>query len=583
VALSSLLVVLYVFLAYWLLVLILERRGVLQRHNISAFGPILMLRTKRGQRLLETLAGGRIRRKFWRCFANFGISLVIISMISMFILLILSFFMMLRSPPAPSKLSEPRNMLLIPGINEFIPLYGWIGLVIALVAHEISHAVLCKVEGIRVKSMGIILALIPIGGFAEPDSEQLFGKKAGKAGKTAEEARKAEKAGKAGKAGMAEEKGEGGESGAAKDKGEGGVGEGEASVEKVATAKERTRILAAGVTSNFCVAALAFLLFFAFLSAIQPVSESVPYVYSVAPGSPAERAGLKAGMLVLAVDGVPVRGVEDLKDAFSGRERAVLKVLDENGTERTLTVEGGSKGVWILQTFEGFPAERAGIRGGMCIIAINGTTIGGFEEFLAFMNQTHPGQTLRIRVQTASGETKEVVVNLTTSPYGEKKGFLGVVVANMPFGMAVAAFPTEEYLNHLRGIPASLNSPEGWLRLTALPFLSPAQGGFNGFSPLLTHFYKFPFAPQRVAFLVADVIFWTAWINFWVALFNCLPAIPLDGGYVFQEVVKSSLVFLKEERKREKISRVVAAVMSISIFFLIFFSIIRPYIPLSLF
>ena len=80
-----------------------------------------------------------------------------------------------------------------------------------------------------------------------------------------------------------------------------------------------------------------------------------------------------------------------------------------------------------------------------------------------------------------------------------------------------------------------------------------------------------------------DVIFWTAWINFWVALFNCLPAIPLDGGYVFQEVVKSSLVFLKEEQKREKISRVVATVLSISIFFLIFFSIVRPYIPLSLF
>ena len=154
-------------------------------------------------------------------------------------------------------------MLLIPGINEFIPLYGWIGLVIALVAHEISHAVLCKVEGIRVKSMGIILALIPIGGFAEPDSEQLFGKKAGKAVKTAE-------AGKAEKAGMAEEEGECGESGSAKDKGDGG--DGEASVEKVATAKERTRILAAGVTSNFCIAALAFLLFFAFLSAIQPVS-----------------------------------------------------------------------------------------------------------------------------------------------------------------------------------------------------------------------------------------------------------------------------------------------------------------------
>jgi hypothetical protein len=49
---------------------------------------------------------------------------------------------------------------------------------VTLVVHELAHAVLCRTEGVSVKSMGaLLLGIVPIGGFAEPDEEELFGKK----------------------------------------------------------------------------------------------------------------------------------------------------------------------------------------------------------------------------------------------------------------------------------------------------------------------------------------------------------------------------------------------------------------------
>ena len=58
-------------------------------------------------------------------------------------------------------------------MNDFIPFTFavWLGLLATMVVHEFGHAVLCRVEGIRVKSMGILMAVIPIGAFVEPDEE----------------------------------------------------------------------------------------------------------------------------------------------------------------------------------------------------------------------------------------------------------------------------------------------------------------------------------------------------------------------------------------------------------------------------
>ena len=170
-----------IILLYWFLISVLDRKGILEKYNISTFGPlpILMIRTTRGLNfwMYSPL------KLYWRSFANLGILLMFAGMIAMFLVIALSDLALYTSflngnVPEPGKYNAPRNILLIPGVNEFIPFtWGVIALIVTLVVHEFSHAILCRVEGIRVKSMGILYALVPVGGFAEPDDEQLFGPK----------------------------------------------------------------------------------------------------------------------------------------------------------------------------------------------------------------------------------------------------------------------------------------------------------------------------------------------------------------------------------------------------------------------
>jgi len=80
--------------------------------------------------------------------------------------------------PSPPILTNPRNIFWYLVLNEYIPLiWGAIALIVTLMVHEFSHAILCKVEGIRVKSMGILVALVPIGGFASPMKKSWWEKK----------------------------------------------------------------------------------------------------------------------------------------------------------------------------------------------------------------------------------------------------------------------------------------------------------------------------------------------------------------------------------------------------------------------
>ncbi len=537
---------LYVFLIYWFIVSVLNRRGILQRYNISAFGPILMIRTTRGQKLLEILSQGARRKTFWRTYADIGTVLVLIAMTFMFVLVLLGAYATFMVQPEPTDLHTPRNLLLIPGLNEFIPLCAWIGFVVALVVHELSHAVLGTVEKIKVKSMGLLVALIPIGAFAELDSEQLFGEK---------------------------------------ENGERAVKDREPEQEKkkeVATARERTRILSAGVTSNFVVALIAFALFFSLLFAIQPVSDKALFVHDVVAGSTAEKAGLESGMFITWVDGSKVTNgsVEAMNKAIEERKGINFGVLNKRGKETEIIVEGGyeSEGVKVVKVMDGFSADNAGIEAGMSIIKMDDMDISGYVDFQDFMNDTAPGQQVEVRTKE-----KNFLVELGISEDNDK-GLLGVFLAqNNPLGMCVGEFPTKGYLEYLRGIPSSLMSlsTTGWLWFTMLPFL-PFPAGFSSFNPLLSHLYEPAAAVSFLGtsvFFIADVLFWTGWINFYVGLFNCLPAIPLDGGYVFREMLNPVLrIGIKDEKKKERIVKAITATIALFVASAIVFTLVGPYL-----
>jgi len=541
-------------LVYWLVIHYLDKRGLLERYNISAHGPLLMIRTRRGQKLLDTLARPRW---LWRVYADTGIPLMVLGMLLMTATLLFFDFLLMTNPPAPTVLNEPRNLLLIPGLNEFIPLgYGLVALFVTLVVHELSHAVLCRVEGIRVKSMGIITLVLPVGGFAEPDENQLFEKREVNEEKAAEKV--AEKA------------------------------EEEVAEEKVASRRERMRILTAGVMSNFTVALIAFALFFASLHAIAPVGYSA-MVVGVDEGSPAHNLSIPQESIILAVNGVSTHNVGEL-----------VEVLEKTAhdTDVQLTVLKGKKvksytvpfdadsfvsttGLEVQGVVKDSPAESANLSAGMIITAMDDVPVHNLSDFSRFMRSTHPSQSVSVEING----TEHYTVQLAPSSKNSSLGFMGVYystseLASRAMGLSIAAFPASEYLSSLKALPSELGKPVGWLILLTLPIMQHLTGsGFSGFSGIMSDLYQ----PVGIAsafggwwLVISGILFWIAWVNINVGLFNCLPAVPLDGGHVFRDILGGVFERFTSKERAERLAGMVVMVLAYTILLSIILMVVGP-------
>ncbi|MDP7266101.1 MAG: site-2 protease family protein, partial [Candidatus Thermoplasmatota archaeon] len=155
---------------YMAAIIFLKRTGYFDKLNMSLLGPILMIRTQRGKKAIAKIA--KLKR-FWKWFANIGLGITYLSMFMMFGVLILSTIgsTMKEIEPVPAS-----DILVIPGVNNLIPLsYGIIALIIGIVVHEFSHGIMALVAKLKVKSMGVLMLVVPIGAFVEPDDKELKG------------------------------------------------------------------------------------------------------------------------------------------------------------------------------------------------------------------------------------------------------------------------------------------------------------------------------------------------------------------------------------------------------------------------
>lgn len=169
VEVSGFLLFLVLLNLYFLVLYVLVKTGWLARLNMSLFGPALMIKTERGRGALDLLARPRA---FWRTTAMAGtyLTFVVMGLMSLLLLVQLPFVFRVPVENAPS----PSLILGIPGINPIIPLgYGILALIFAVVVHEMSHGILARVHNLHVKTMGILLFVIPVGAFVEPDEEAL--------------------------------------------------------------------------------------------------------------------------------------------------------------------------------------------------------------------------------------------------------------------------------------------------------------------------------------------------------------------------------------------------------------------------
>jgi Zn-dependent protease len=156
-------VIAYAAIAYYI-----YKTKIWQDH-VTFYGPIMAIKTDRVGFFDRFLS----LQSFFRAYGTIGVAMVILVSVAMVALLFFSLIFTIQTHPAPTAVNEIGNILAIPGVNQFIPFTFavWFGLLVTMVVHEFGHAILCRIEGIRVRTMGVLLAVIPIGAFVEPDEE----------------------------------------------------------------------------------------------------------------------------------------------------------------------------------------------------------------------------------------------------------------------------------------------------------------------------------------------------------------------------------------------------------------------------
>lgn len=122
------------------------------------------------------------------------------------------------------------------------------------------------------------------------------------------------------------------------------------------------------------------------------------------------------------------------------------------------------------------------------------------------------------------------------------------------------------------GVPGSL------LTYISLPFI-----GYAPLQPPLTDFYvitgPWGAVPSSVFYLLANALYWLFWLNLMLGATNALPAVPLDGGFVFKDGVESLLARARKglaPERRERIVRTVSYAFAFLILALILWQFIGP-------
>jgi len=240
-------------------------------------------------------------------------------------------------------------------------------------------------------------------------------------------------------------------------------------------------------------------------------------------------------------------------------------------------------GVVIVSTSEDSPAEEYGFEPGMIITSINNSSINSYYDFFVVMNNSQSGKEVEVEYYWQSHKNKTVIFADKYEYYEENypKQNNESYIGKGYFGIGPTSH--DVYLSVLKN-PFEYKPIDRFVFLLTLPVL----GYVNGYNPIVAPFTEsytitgpLSFMPESVFWGITNLIYWIFWLNLMVGLFNVIPMLPLDGGYLFNDYVRFAFKKLKKnmsEEKREKIVGKVSLFVSLFILFLVLFPFIFKYI-----
>jgi membrane-associated protease RseP (regulator of RpoE activity) len=481
------------FLAYLVVVAVGRKAKIWKRHDVTFYGPVLLLKTRRGKTAIKRLAS------HGRFFSAYGTASTVITLAAMFALtglIVWEVFVTANGLPAmgvePPSLPAPSEA----GIVS-IAVFFLIGLGIAVLVHEFMHGVSSEVGKMRIESMGILLLLVPIGAFVETNDSDL----------------------------------------------------------KSAKRMKRLRLYSSGPATNIIVGlALAALLVGILGPSVSPVSEGAAVVV-VASGSPADVSGIQPWSLVTGVAGRQVYDSTDFSSTVFGSPGELTSInLTLGGREIMIALPGGiavtsvsdgpafnagiAPGMIIASLNDTMIHSKAELTS---VIENSTRTEPVNITVLSYNHDKTAGVSWFVRDDSITNITltSKWIYYYTHYPSQNREAYRNVSFMGASFGpLGIVTGDPEDLIKPVTQPLAGADGPGGAARAAvnymALPYLGalplgPPASDLYGPSGALA------FIPHDIYWTIFNIVYWTFWANLMLGLTNALPAMPMDGAFVLRD------------------------------------------------
>ena len=260
----------------------------------------------------------------------------------------------------------------------------------------------------------------------------------------------------------------------------------------------------------------------------------IPLAMNPHPGSPAEKAGVKKGDLLLEVNGKRPASYGELQALINGFSEELHMTL-RRGTETIqLTVRPEplqdavrsfkigtvfyNDAAKISEVYPESPAEKAGVLAGDAILKVNGKTVGSASDFIAML----PGNDQPLQMELMRGKNP---VSVTVIPAPVCPRTIGVDLEIRHYPSPIRQFRNilEQTWKSMRGMAVSGANSVGLTEQTST--IKPRHmSSILGMASILYNSVKNGSLIYGIYFVVM--------ISFALAIFNLLPLPVLDGGHI---------------------------------------------------